>query len=278
MALARTVALSAALALLPLRLGTVAVTAAGTTSCEGLAMLALPQATITSAQTIAAGAFQPPAGPRGSGRSAAQLFPKMPSFCRVAATLAPTSDSDIKIEVWLPTSGWNGKFQAVGNGGWAGVISYSALAEAVIAGYAGASTDTGHVGNTAAFAVGHPEKVIDMGYRAVHEMTLKSKRIIDAYYGGPPKTSFWNGCSQGGRQGITEAQRYPADFDAIVAGAPAVNWVLLNGVRMAINLRAHLTSDSYIPPEKYAIVHKAALDACDAADGVTDGEIGRAHV
>jgi feruloyl esterase len=270
MAIARTIALSALLALLPSTLATVS--AAAGASCETLATLALPQATVTSAETVAAGAFQPPAGTR-TAPGAAQLFAKVPSFCRVAATLTPTSDSDIKIEVWLPASGWNGKFQAVGNGGWAGVISYTALAAAVTSGYATASTDTGHVGNTAAFAVGHPEKVVDMGYRAVHEMTVKAKLIIDGYYGSGPKVSFWNGCSQGGRQGITEAQRYPADYDAIVAGAPAVNWMLLNGVRMALNQKARQTPESVIPPEKYPMVHKAALAACDAADGVTDGVI-----
>ncbi len=247
-------------------------------SCESLAALALPNAHITSAQEVAPGAFQPPAAPRGGagargGRGGAQAYAKLPSFCRVAATLTPSNDSDIKIEVWLPASGWNGKFQAVGNGGWAGVISYPALAQAVAAGYAGASTDTGHVGNTAAFAIGHPEKVIDMGYRAVHEMTVKAKAIMDAYYGTGPKMSFWNGCSQGGRQGMTEAQRYPADFDAIVAGAPAVNWMTLHGVRMAIHQKAHATEDSAIAPDKYPAIHEAVLNACDALDGVKDGVI-----
>ena len=107
----------------------------------------------------------------------AARFARLPSFCRVAATLTPSADSDIKIEVWLPGIGWNGKFQAVGNGGWNGNVPYAALANAVIAGYATAGTDTGHVGNTAAFALGHPEKVIDFGYRAVHEMTVKAKSI-----------------------------------------------------------------------------------------------------
>jgi feruloyl esterase len=161
----------------------------------------------------------------------------------------------------------------VGNGGWAGVISYASLAQAVAAGYAGASTDTGHVGNTAAFAVGHPEKVVDMGYRAVHEMTVKAKAVMDAFYGSGPKLSVWNGCSFGGRQGITEAQRYPADYDAIVAGAPAVNWMRLHGVRMAINQRAHASEDSYITPDKYPAIHTAMLNACDASDGVEDGVV-----
>ena len=133
---------------------------------------------------MAAGAFTPP-GPARQGGAAPQqprAFATLPAFCRVAATLTPSSDSDIKIEVWLPAK-WNGKFQAVGNGGWAGVISYTALATAVAAGYATASTDTGHVGGTGAFALGHPEKVIDFGYRSVHEMTVKAKAVIDAFYG-----------------------------------------------------------------------------------------------
>jgi feruloyl esterase len=242
------------------------------TSCENLAALALPHAHVVSAETVPAGAFQPPTAPR-RGRDGWQGYARLPPFCRVAATLTPSSDSDVKMEVWLPVSDWNGKFQAVGNGGWAGVISYQALAQAVAAGYAGASTDTGHVGNTAAFAIGHPEKVIDMGYRAVHEMTVKAKAIVDAYYGAAPKLSVWNGCSLGGRQGITEAQRYPEDFDAIVAGAPAVNWMRLHGARMAINRSVHASEQGYITPDKYPAIHAAALKACDTLDGVKDGVI-----
>ncbi len=243
------------------------------TPCEDLATLTLPNAHVTSAETVAAGTFQPPPGPRGGGRGSARLYASLPAFCRVEATLTPSSDSDIKAEVWLPTSTWNGKLQAVGNGGWAGVISYASLAQAVAAGYAGASTDAGHVGNTAAFAVGHPEKVVDMGYRAVHEMTVKAKAVMDAFYGSGPKLSIWNGCSFGGRQGITEAQRYPADYDAIIAGAPAVNWMRLHGVRMAINQRAHASEDSYITPDKYPAIHTAMLNTCDASDGVEDGVV-----
>ena len=146
-------------------------------SCESLASLALPNTTITRAQAVDAGAFMPPAPANGApaAAAAAQAFRNLPAFCRVAATLKPSSDSDIKIEVWMPASGWNGKFQGVGNGGWAGSISYPALRAAVAAGYATASTDTGHVGNTAAFALDHPEKLVDMGYRAVHEMTVQGQ-------------------------------------------------------------------------------------------------------
>jgi feruloyl esterase len=238
-------------------------------SCESLAALALPNAHVTSAQTVAKGTFVPAAGPRGSAR----LYASLPAFCRVELTLTPSSDSDIKAEVWLPTSDWNEKLQAVGNGGWAGVISYASLAQALAAGYVAASTDAGHVGNTAAFAVGHPEKIVDMGYRAVHEMTVKAKIVMDAFYGSTPKLSIWNGCSFGGRQGITEAQRYPDDYDAIIAGAPAVNWMRLHGARMAINQRAHASQDGYITPDKYPAIHASMLNACDASDGVKDGVV-----
>ncbi len=275
--LARTFCLSLAIVALPSTSGR---TLAAGASCESLASLPLPQARITAAQTVAAGSFQPPAptatrsgAARGGAAAAAQRYARLPSFCRVSATLTPSSDSDIKIEVWLPTAGWNGKLQAVGNGGWAGNLSYGALAQAVAEGYASVSTDTGHTGGTGAFAFGHPEKVIDFGYRAVHEMTVKAKAVVDAFYGSAPTTSFWNGCSTGGRQGITEAQRYPADYDAIVAGAPAVNGMLLHAVRVAMNRAVHRSADSYIPPEKYPMLHEAALRACDAADGVTDGVI-----
>ena len=267
--------------------------AGGGATCESLSGLKLPHTTVTAAQVVAPGAFTLPGPVRGErgetagdvaaraaegggqavGRAAAlaQALASLPSFCRVSATIAPSSDSDIKVEVWLPAAGWNGKFQAVGNGGWAGTVSYAALAQAVAGGYATASTDTGHTGNSGAFALGHPEKLVDFGYRAVHEMTVQAKAIVDAFYGTRPSVAFWNGCSLGGRQGITEAQRYPADFDAIVAGAPAVNAMRLHSVRMAMNLQVHSTTESYIPPEKYPMIHAAVLEACDGLDGVKDG-------
>src|SRR5262249_1584774 len=157
-------------------------------TCESLKSLTLQQATITAAQTVAAGAFTVPAaadgagqgrGARGRAGGAPDPFKDLPAFCRVAATLTPTSDSDIRIEVWLPAAGWNGKLQAVGNGGWAGVISYPAMADALQRGYATTSTDTGHTGTSGAFALGHPEKFVDFAYRSEHEMTVKAKAIIN---------------------------------------------------------------------------------------------------
>ena len=149
----RTLAFSMASAIVSSMIGTVPAVAA--TSCENLASLALPKATINSAQLIAAGTFMPPGG---RGGAATNPFSSLPAFCRVTATLTPSSDSDIKTEIWLPASGWNGKFLAVGNGGWAGTIPYPALAQALAAGYAGAGTDTGHTGNNADFAIGHPRE------------------------------------------------------------------------------------------------------------------------
>jgi feruloyl esterase len=238
--------------------------------CETLAKLALPHTTITAAEEIPAGAFVPP-GPRPDGTPVPAVYTRLPQFCRVTATLAPSSDSDIKIEVWMPLTNWNGTFQAVGNGGWAGTIPYASLANAVAGGYATAATDTGHVGGTAAFALGHPEKVIDFGYRAVHEMTVQAKAVVDAFYGSAPKLSIWNGCSQGGRQGVTAAVRFPTDFDAIIAGAPAVNGLQMHVGRMAMNRSMNRTAESAIPRDKYPAIHKAVIAACDAKDGIADG-------
>ena len=236
-------------------------------TCAELSKLALPDTTVTSSDLVAPGAFKAP-----TGNAAAQAaYARLPEFCRVTATIRPTRDSDIKVEVWLPASNWNGKFQAVGNYNWAGIIVYSSLAGALAEGYATAATDGGHTGNTAAFAVGHPDKVADLGYRAVHEMAVKAKALLDAFYGAPPKLSLWNGCSQGGRQGVASAIRHAEDFDAIAAGAPAVNWMHLHAGRMAANRGANRTPDSTIPRAKYRLLHEAVLRACDSRDGVSDG-------
>jgi Tannase and feruloyl esterase len=240
------------------------------TPCDSLAGVKLTNGKITSAVTVAAGAFVPPAaGGRGGGAAYANL----PAFCRVAATLTPTTDSDIKMELWLPQTGWNGKFEAVGNGGWAGTIPYAAIASAMAAGYAAAGTDTGHTGNNADFAFGHPEKVTDLAYRSIHEMTVQSKVILTEHYGNPAKYAYYNGCSQGGRQGLAEAQRYPADFDGIIAGASAIDQMRMHGARTALNILVNKNPDSVIPREKYAFINTAVLNSCDALDGVKDGVI-----
>ena len=188
-------------------------------ACERLATLLLPSATITQVQPVRAGAFVPP-GPVADGAA----FRTLPAFCRVEATLKPSNDSDIKIEVWMPGADWNGKFQAVGNGAFSGTISYAAMRTALARGYATSSTDTGHTGGGAIWALGHPEKVVDFGWRAVHEMTAASKQIIATHYGRRPTFSYFNGCSAGGRQAMKAAQRFPEDFDGIIAGAPGLDW------------------------------------------------------
>jgi feruloyl esterase len=235
--------------------------------CESLSTFAGSHVTVTLAQTIGAGQFTPPA----RGRGGVNAFASLPAFCRVAATLTPSSDSEIKIEIWMPASGWNKKLQAVGNGAWAGNIPYPAMATALGAGYATVSTDTGHVGGNANFMVGHPEKLVDFEERAVHEMTVTAKAIAAAYYGNAPQLAYFNGCSTGGRQALTEAQRYPLDFDAIVAGAPANFAKRQTFGQIWLWQATHQDDASLLPAEKFAVLHKAAVAQCDALDGVKDG-------
>jgi feruloyl esterase len=239
-------------------------------SCAQLAALALPN-TMMAAELVAAGAMTPPPSqPFSEPTPGRPFFAALPAFCRVSATLKPSSDSDIKTEVWLPVDGWNQKFQGVGNGGWNGGIAYRALGDALRGGYAAASTDTGHAGSgaDASFALGHPEKLTDFAFRAVHEMTLTAKAIVRAYYGAEAHRSYWNGCSSGGKQGLKEAQRFPADYDGIVAIAPANNWARMLSAGIAIS---QTTTRAPLSRDAIALITKAVLDACDAHDGVKDG-------
>jgi feruloyl esterase len=175
------------------------------------------------------------------------------------------------MEVWMPATGWNDKYQGHGNGGFAGAIGYAALGAAIKRGYAAAGTDTGHTGGDAAWALGHPEKVIDFGYRAIHEMSMKAKVIIDAFYGHDPEHSYFASCSDGGREALMEAQRFPEDYDGILAGAPANFWTHLLVGGMWVNLATLLDQASYIPASKLPAIGASVLAACDAQDGVTDG-------
>jgi feruloyl esterase len=237
----------------------VTATSAFAAPCESLSSLKLANTTITSAQSVPAGAT--------AGRGA----PPLPAYCRVQATVKPSSDSEIKIEVWMPASGWNGKFQGVGNGGWSGSIGTAALGTALGRGYAAASTDTGHDGGSASFALGHPEKLVDFGYRAVHEMTEKGKAITAAFYDNTnPRYSYFVGCSAGGKQAMKEAQMFPADYDGVVAGSPGVNW---SGRALLSVWVGQATAQTPLPREKFAVLNTAAIAACDANDGVKDGVI-----
>jgi feruloyl esterase len=217
------------------------------------------------AQTVARGG-------RAGGPGAA--YKNLPMFCRVAAEIRPTADSDIKIEVWMPASaGWNGKLQATGNGGWSGAIGYAAMGQALARGYATTGTNTGHDGGSGSFALGHPEKLIDFGSRAVHLMTVQAKAIIAAYYGRGPTLSYWNACSTGGRQGLREAQEFPADYDGIIAGAPANYMTHLEAWTLWAPAAMNATPESAIPTAKFATIHQAVLVECDVLDGVKDGVI-----
>ncbi len=253
---------------------------AAPSSCEALSKLTLPDTSITLAQAVPAGEFTLPADLRPDQlnapgvRPAAGVLMKLPSFCRVAATLKPTPDSDIKLEIWMPETNWNGKYEAVGNGGWAGSITYANMAEALMNGYATSGTDTGHIGGSGSFALGHPEKLIDFAWRSEHEMTIKAKAAIKAYYGDHPKFSYWVGCSSGGKQGLKEAQNFPDDYDGIVAGAPVLNWTHRSIEALWVALAALKDTASYIPAEKYPLIHRAAVAACDERDGLKDGLIG----
>jgi feruloyl esterase len=223
-------------------------------SCDSLMSLKLPATTITLAK------IEPAAK-------------SLPESCRVAATLRPSSDSEIKMEVWMPTSNWNGKYQAVGNGAFNGNINVGAMTTALARGYAASSTDTGHTGGGAAWAMGHPEKVIDFGWRAVHETAVASKKIIESYYGNGPKFSYWNGCSAGGRQAMKEAQRFPADFNGIIAGAPGLDWTGRAGQALRIAKTLEQNEAARLGQPQRQLLHDAVLASCDAIDGVKDGVI-----
>jgi feruloyl esterase len=236
-------------------------------SCEALATLQLPHTTITKAELVAAGKFLPTTG---------KPLPDLPTFCRVTATLKPSPDSDIRVEIWMPQSGWNERFNGTGNGGFAGNISYNALAEGLRRGYAVANTDMGMStppGATASIFINRPERWMDWGYRATHEMTLVAKQIVRAYYARDAKRSYFTGCSTGGEQALMESQRYPDDYDGIVGGAAANN---RTGVHVSIlwNFAVNeKTPASYLPPAARELLSHAVVNACDALDGVKDGVI-----
>lgn len=231
--------------------------------CEALTALALPDTTITLAKSIPAGPLKPPDG---------RAIDDLPAFCQVHGILKPTDVSVIHFEVWLPSSNWNGRLEGVGNGGLAGTISFGPMATALRNGFATTSTDTGHTAQESRVWLENKERLIDYSYRSLHLATLAAKAIIQAYYAKPPEYSYYLGCSTGGKQGLMEAQRYPADYDGIVAGDAANFWThqmmseVWNGVVTG-------TPETNLPQEKLALVQNAALAACDSLDGAVDGLI-----
>ena len=234
------------------------------TACPNLAALTIPMVTVNGATPVPAGPFRPTA-------TSAEMT--LPAFCRVEATARPTSDSEIKFEIWIPpVESWNGKFQGVGNGGYQGSISYAAMATALRRGYATASTDTGHTGDDVRFGQGHPEKVIDYGWRAIHMMTDTAKLVIRNAQGRFADKSYFVGCSAGGHQAMSEAQRFPDDYDGIIAGAPASNRIRQTFGFMHAWLATHNADGSPIlTAAKLSLVTKAVVAACDANDTLKDG-------
>jgi feruloyl esterase len=230
-------------------------------TCEGLTALGLPNTDISLAQTVPAGSFAAPDG---------TTYTDLPAFCRVTGVAHPTSGSNIGFEVWLPTTSWNRKFQGVGNSGLAGSVVYAALALAVQQGYAAAGTDDGHTGSSPLW-MENQTQLVDFGTRAVHTTASVAKEVIGAFYGRAPTFSYFVGCSEGGRESMMEAQRFPEDYDGIIAGDPFSNAsrtvigqlylsaVLLRGADYALDL----------PPLQ--TLHSAVLTQCDAKDGVADG-------
>jgi feruloyl esterase len=225
--------------------------------CESLTNLALPNVTISQATTVPHGKFTPP----GQNEPV-----DVPAFCRVAGVVTP----EVKFELWMPVE-WNRKLLVVGNGGLAGSINFRSMLEPLERGYATSSTDTGHEsrGNEANWAVGHMERVIDFAHRAIHVTSQADKAVIEAFYGGRPTHSYFSGCSQGGQEALMSAQRYPKDFDGIIAGDPANFWThnQVNHVWTVLATRG----DSYIPASKVPLLAAAVNQACDALDGIQDG-------
>jgi feruloyl esterase len=253
----------------------IAAPAHAATDCANLKSLSLPHTAINLAEMVSAGAFHP----QPAGRGGPQQFADLPAFCRIQATLTPSSDSDIKVEVWMPEAArWNGRFRGVGNGGLGGgaVVSPVGLANAVRGGYTAAGNNTGHEGGSN-YAIGHPEKIKDFGYRASHEMTVFAKSLIAAYYDSPLKYSLMAEAGGGTIAALSAAQRYPEDYDLLAVTSMSSYLSHHTFGQMWIWYATHDDEASFIPPAKYEVLHQAALKACDAADRLADGIIGTAE-
>ncbi len=235
--------------------------------CEQLARLTTDTVTITTAEIVRSGVFTPPHGKPLTG---------FPPFCRVAALLHASSDSAIRIELWMPQANWNGRLEGTGNGGFAGTLSYGALAAGLRQGYAVVNTDMGMAtppGEDASVFVARPERWKDWGSRSTHEMTVEAKRLVTAFYQRPPGRSYFVGCSTGGEQAWMEAQRYPDDYDGIVGGAPANNRTRVHISILWNFVATERASQDHIPAAKLRSLEQAVMAACDRLDGVADGII-----
>jgi len=235
--------------------------------CASLKNLSLPDTTITLATPVTSG---------GLTVLGSAPLTDLPAFCRVAGELHPTPDSRIRFEVWLPSDSWNGRILGTGNGGFAGAIYYFQFAAYLKRGFAVSGTDSGHEAeNTdATWAWQHPEKVKDFGWRAIHLTADTAKKITDAFYGKPANKSYFDACSDGGREALMEAQRFPGDYDGILAGAPANAWSTMLAAGAGAMQTLMDDPNAYVPERKLASIERASLAACDALDGVRDHVIG----
>ena len=224
-------------------------------SCDSLASVALPNTTIESAA----------------------VDPNNPAVCRVTAiTTHPPAGDKVRIWVAIPTSNWNGRFLGTGGGGFVGGNA-TGVNQPVAVGFAAGATDAGHEGGNVNFA-GDPngrlawQAIRDFAHVGIHEMTVTGKALTQAMYGVAPRYSYFNGCSTGGRQGLMEAQRYPADYNGIMAAAPAINWQKLLMQSLWGSLQMNVTSNP-VASCKLVAATTAAIAACDGIDGVKDGVI-----
>lgn len=243
-------------------------------ACSALTNLRLKDVTITTAATIAEGAALTNSGLSPMFGNAPIVGKASAAMCRVVGHIRPTSDSDIGFEVWLPASGWDGRLHGVGIGGFAGAIDYFTLGQAVRAGQAAVATDTGHGGGMmdSSWSKGHPEKVRDYSWRAIHLSTVAAKQVIKAFYGKAPDKSYFVGCSGGGRQGLVEAARFPEDYDGIVSGAPVASFTEL-GMALINAHQAQMLPGAAIRPAQAKFLEQEVIRQCDTGDGQSDGLI-----
>ena len=206
-----------------------------------------------------------------SGATLVAATADQPAHCRVEGYVAP----QVGFEIRLPVEGWNGKYLQQGCGGMCGAISMASCADALARNYAVANTDMGHKGPpfSVKWAKDNRQAEIDFGYRATHVLAVAGKAIVAGYYGQGPRHSYFRGCSTGGRQALIEAQRFPHDFDGIIAGAPVLNEVGDGVLHLLWTARATVDANGkpILDAAKVPAIRQAVLDACDGLDGVKDG-------
>jgi feruloyl esterase len=255
----------------PLRsLNAKAYAAARADTCSDLKQLKLPHAVVTLATTVTGGVFNDDTRVLDDE---VHVHRDLPPFCRVRGVSRPVAGSEIEFEVWLPLSGWTGRLHMVGNGGYSSNIYYAQVAQRLRAGDVAVATNTGHHGVDMSFGFGKPEKIVDFAHRAVHESAVAAKAVTAAYFGAPARYSYFSGCSTGGYQALMEAQRYPDDFDGIIAGDPGNNRTNLNLAFLwnyQANHRPGDDSRQILSTNELKLINRAAVAHCDRLDGVAD--------